>query len=83
MSQILLLIPDESPSTLHVPPPEAGDELRGLAAVKLFEMKRLSSGAAARMAGILRTLFLPRLGDCGVPAFEMSEDEFQRETRLV
>ena len=54
MSQILLSIPDESLSALHVPPPQAGDELRMLAAVKLFEMKRLSSGAAANMAGIPR-----------------------------
>jgi predicted HTH domain antitoxin len=54
-----------------------------LAAVKLFEMKRLSSGAAANMAGIPRTLFLQRLGDYCVPSFDMSEDEFQRETRLV
>ena len=54
-----------------------------LAAVKLFEMKRLSSGAAAALAGVPRTLFLQRLGDYGVPTFDMSEDEFQRETRLV
>ena len=83
MSQILVSIPDESLSALHVPPPQAGDELRMLAAVKLFEMKRLSSGAAARMAGIPRTLFLQRLGDYGVPTFDMSEEEFQRETRLA
>ena len=43
MSQILLSIPDESLAALHVPPPQAGDELRMLAAVKLFELKRLSS----------------------------------------
>ena len=83
MSQILLSIPDESLAALHVPPPQAGDELRMLAAVKLFEMKRLSSGAAARMAGIPRTVFLQRLGDYGVPTFDMSEEEFQRETRLA
>ena len=65
------------------PPPQAGDELRMLAAVKLFEMKRFSSGAAAKLAGIPRTLFLQRLGDYGVSTFDMSEDEFQRETRLI
>lgn len=83
MSQILLSIPDESLAAFHVPPPQVGDELRMLASVKLFEMKRLSSGAAARLAGIPRTLFLQRLADHGVPTFDLSEDEFQRETRLV
>ena len=40
-------------------------------------------GRGSEMAGIPRTLFLQRLGDYGVPTFDMSEDEFQRETRLV
>ena len=83
MSQILLSIPDESLAALRVSPPQAGDELRMLAAVKLFELKRLSSGAAARLAGIPRALFLQRLGDYGVPSFDLSQDEYQRETRLV
>jgi predicted HTH domain antitoxin len=41
-------------------PGKASAELRMLAAVKLFELKRLSSGAAARLAGISRVAFFER-----------------------
>ncbi len=53
MCEITLSIPDEAMTALAASPDDAGDALRMLAAVKLFELKRLSSGAAARLAGIL------------------------------
>jgi predicted HTH domain antitoxin len=83
MSEITLSISEESLSALHVPAEQAADELRMLAAVKLFEMKRLSSGAAARLAGVPRVVFLQRLGDYGIPVLDLTEEELRRETRLV
>jgi len=53
------------------------------AAMKLYEMGRLSSGAAARLAGIPRVAFLSRLADYGVDSFRLTEDQLARETRLV
>jgi predicted HTH domain antitoxin len=50
--------------------------------VKLFELKRFSSGAAARLAGVSRVEFLERLGVYGVSFFDMSEEDFEQETRL-
>ena len=52
-------------------------------AVKLYELGRLSSGAAARLAGIPRVLFLSRLADYGVDTFRLSEDDLRREVRLA
>jgi predicted HTH domain antitoxin len=67
MSQILLDIPEDSLLALRVSAQEMGEELRLAAAVKLFEVGRLSSGAAAELAGFPKPLFLVRLGDYGVP----------------
>jgi predicted HTH domain antitoxin len=75
-------IPDERLSSLNVPADRAADELRMLAAVKLFELGRLSSGAAAEFAGIPKPLFLQRLAQYGVTTFNMTPEEFDQETRL-
>ena len=68
---------------MKLSPDALASELRLAAAVKLYEMGRLSSGAAARLAGVTRVLFLSKLADYGVDTFRLTEDELSRETRLA
>ncbi len=79
MSQIVLNIPDHTLPALRVPAEAAGSELRLLAAMKLYELGRISSGAAAELAGVPRVAFLSKLGEYGIPTFRMSEEEIRRE----
>ena len=83
MSQIVLDVPTETLRALKLPLEEAGETLLLAAAVKFFDLGRLSSGAAARLAGLPRTVFLSRLADYGVNTFDLTEEQLAKETRLA
>jgi hypothetical protein len=53
--------------------------LRLAAAVKLYELGRLSSGPAAELAGLGCVGFLDRLAAFGVNAFQETPEELARE----
>ena len=83
MSEITLSIPDEALVALEVNPEQLGAELRLVAAIKLYELGRLSSGAAAKLAGVPRVVFLTKLADYGVETFRLTEEQLDRESRLA
>ncbi len=83
MSDITLSIPDETLVALKINAEQLGYEIRLAAAVKLYEVGRISAGAAADLAGIPKTLFLTKLADYGVDTFKLTEQELQQESRLA
>lgn len=82
MSQIMIDVPDESLLALKLSSERAADELRLAAAVKLYELGRLSAGAAAHLAGIPKVVFLARLADYGVYTFQLTSEDLAKEAPL-
>ena len=70
---------DEVLLALRYSPKQFGEEAKLLVAVKLYELGRLSSGAATKLAGIPKPLFLMKLADYGVDAFQLTEEDFQQD----
>ena len=70
---------DDLLTALGMTPDEFREEARILIAVKLCELGRLSTGAAAALANVPKPLFLTKLADYGVDTFESSEAELRRD----
>ncbi len=68
--QIVIDIPEKVLLAERTDEATFGREIRILAAVKLYELGRLSSGRAAELAGMPRVEFLQTLGRYRVCPFE-------------
>jgi predicted HTH domain antitoxin len=68
MVELTLSVPDDLDVALDVDPSALSRELLFAAAVKLFELGKISSGKAAELAGVPTPLFLAKLIEVGVSA---------------
>jgi predicted HTH domain antitoxin len=58
---------------------ELEDQIRLMAALKMFELGKLSSGKAAQLAGISRVEFFEMCGRYHVPIVNYSDEEIEAE----
>ncbi|NCC61615.1 MAG: UPF0175 family protein [Verrucomicrobiae bacterium] len=75
--QIVMEIPDKVALAERMNPTELVRELKEMAAVKLFELGRLSSGRAAELAGMSRVAFLLTLARYNVFPMMAELDELE------
>lgn len=68
-------------SAVHLTKDELEAHIRLMAALKMFELGKVSSGKAAELAGISRIEFLETCGRYKVSVFNYPEDEIERELR--
>ena len=78
-STLTLDYPDTIPDILHESKAQFEEEAKMAMAVKLYEMKRLSSGIAAKLAGIDRVTFLLKLADYKVSTTNIMPDELMQD----
>ena len=83
MQQLTIEYPDDLLLALGVRAEQFEQEARFALAAKLFEMGRLSSGKAARLAGMDRVTFLLSLHRIGVAMLDMDETEMEDERQYA
>jgi len=76
---LTITIPGTIQQMLNRTPEEMGRDLRLYAALMLFRLGKLSSGAAAEMAGVPRVMFLDLCAEYGISVSQITAAELQRE----
>lgn len=71
--------PDGLDTAVSMTKQEFTAEVRLMAALKMFEIGKLSSGKAAQLAGISRVEFFEMCGQYQVPIMNYSADEIEAE----
>ncbi|MGC9504593.1 UPF0175 family protein [Baaleninema sp.] len=79
MTNITIEFSDKLCAALQLSPDRLGDEIRLAAAMKLYELGKLSSGAASELAGIPKPVFLSKLSDYGIDTFDLTESELAED----
>ncbi|MEA3345717.1 MAG: UPF0175 family protein [Chloroflexota bacterium] len=80
MEEVLTVrVPTEVQRMLNRTSEEMSRDLRIYAALMLFRQGKLSSGAAAAMAGVPRVMFLDLCADYDIPVSQITADELRRE----
>ena len=73
--------PEGFECAVHLNEEELNRTICLMAALKMFELGKLSSGKAAELAGMPRVQFLETCGQYGVSVFNYSPEELEQEIK--
>lgn len=79
MKDVVVSYPDDLELAVHLTAEEFAAQILLMAALKMFELGKLSSGKAAELAGISRIEFLEACARYRVPAFNYTAEELPSE----
>jgi predicted HTH domain antitoxin len=80
MEDVLTIhLPSEIRHMLNRTPEELARDVQLYAALMLFRLGKLSSGAAAEMAGMPRIVFLDLCAEYDIPVSQITGDDLHRE----
>jgi len=78
---LTLELPDDAFSALRSSPEDFGRQLRLAAAIKWYEIERISQGKAAELAGLSRSAFVEALSQYGVSPIQVSAEGLEEEVQ--
>ena len=81
MKELVLTYPDDLAEVVRLTAHEMEAQLRLMAALKMFELGKLSSGKAAELAGLSRGEFFEACGRYRVSVFNYPDEEVEAELR--
>jgi len=81
MQQLILDYPEGLETAVSLTKTEFEAQIRLMAALKMFELGKLSSGMAAKLAGMSRVQFFEMCGRYQVPVANYSAEEVEEELR--
>lgn len=83
MISVTIEMPEGALAAMRQDPVGFAHEMRLAAAVKWYEMRYISQGRAAEIAGLSRVEFVASLGRFGVTPFQASAEEILEEAARV
>jgi predicted HTH domain antitoxin len=81
MKELVLTYPDDLAQAVRLTAEEFSVHLRLMAALKMFELGKLSSGKAAELAGLSRGEFFEACGRYRVSLYNYPDEEVDAELR--
>lgn len=81
MKELLLTYPDDLAQAVQMTADELSAQIRLMAALKMFELGKLSSGKAAELAGLSRGDFFEACGRYRVSIYNYPDEEIEAELR--
>ncbi len=79
--QLNISYPEKLPDALQLTHKQFEKDAKMAMAVKLFEMGKLSSGIAAKLAGVDRVYFLLNLHNYGVNMIDLETEELESDLK--
>jgi predicted HTH domain antitoxin len=76
---LTIQFPGEIRQMLNRTPEELARDVRLYSALMLFRLGKLSSGAAAEMAGLPRVVFLDLCAEYDIPVTQITGEDLRRE----
>jgi predicted HTH domain antitoxin len=76
---VAIQLPGDVRQMLNRTPEELARDIRLYAGLMLFRLGKLSSGAAAEMAGVPRVMFLDLCAEYDIPVSQMTAEDLRHE----